>query len=89
VPTAIESGLPELELTSWYGLLAPAGTSPDLIRKIAADASAVLAAADIRNGFSVQGLDVPQSSPAAFAAFIKEEAAKYARIARASNIQLE
>ena len=89
VPTAIESGLAEVELTSWYGLLAPAATPHELIRKLAADLNGVLAAAEVKKGFEVQGLEVAQSSPAAFAEFIRQEAAKYARIAQAGNIQQE
>ena len=87
VPTAIESGLADVELTSWYGLLAPAGTPAELLRKLAADVAAALAAPEVKKGFEVQGLDVAQSSPAAFADFIRQEAAKYARIARAGSIQ--
>ncbi len=87
VPTAIESGLADVELTSWYGLLAPAGTSPELLSRLAADVAAALAAPELKKGFEVQGLDVAQSSPAAFAEFIRQEAAKYARIARAGSIQ--
>jgi tripartite-type tricarboxylate transporter receptor subunit TctC len=87
VPTAIESGLADVELTSWYGLLAPAGTSEDLLRRLAADVAAALGAPEVKKGFEVQGLDVAQSSPAAFAEFIRQEAAKYARIARAGSIQ--
>jgi tripartite-type tricarboxylate transporter receptor subunit TctC len=87
VPTAVESGLAEVELTSWYGLLAPAGTPAPLVRAMAADVSAVLASAEVKKGFEVQGLDLVQSSPEAFAEFIRQEAAKFARIARAGNIQ--
>jgi tripartite-type tricarboxylate transporter receptor subunit TctC len=89
VPTALESGLAGVELTSWYGLLAPAGTPQDILNKVATDAAAVLGAPEIKKGFEVQGLDVAQSSPRAFAEFIRDEAAKYARIARAGNIQQE
>lgn len=89
VPTAMEAGVPDVELTSWYGLLAPAGTPNDVIAKVAADTAAVLALPEVQKGFAAQGLDIAKSSPAAFAAFIKEEAAKYARIGRASNIQQE
>ena len=89
VPTAIESGVPDVELTSWYGLLAPAGTSAAVIDKVAGDVAAVLASAEVQKAFAAQGLDLAKSSPAAFAAFIRDEAAKYARIARAGNIQQE
>jgi len=88
-PTAIEAGVPDVELTSWYGLLAPAGTAPAVIEKIGSDLGAVLALPEVQKGFGAQGLDMAKSSPGAFAAFIRDEAAKYARIARASNIQQE
>jgi tripartite-type tricarboxylate transporter receptor subunit TctC len=87
VPTAVESGLADVELTSWYGLLAPAGTPADVTNRVATDVAAVLAMPEVKKGFAAQGLDMAESSPAAFAAFIREEAAKYARIARAGNIQ--
>jgi tripartite-type tricarboxylate transporter receptor subunit TctC len=89
VPTAVESGLAGVEMTSWYGLLAPAGTPQEIVVKVATDVAAALASPEIRKGFEVQGLDVAQSSPRAFADFIRDEAAKYARIARAGNIQQE
>lgn len=89
VPTAVESGLAGVEMTSWYGLLAPAGTPQEIVVKVARDVAAALASPEIKKGFEVQGLDVAQSSPRAFADFIRDEAAKYARIARAGNIQQE
>jgi tripartite-type tricarboxylate transporter receptor subunit TctC len=87
VPTTVEAGLADVQLTSWYGLLAPAGTPAELLSRIAADVAAVLTAPGVKSGFAAQGLDAAQSSPAAFGAFIREETAKYARIARAGNIQ--
>ena len=87
VPTAVESGVKEVELTSWYGLLGPAGLSPDLVAKLAADLAAVMSIPEVRKGFDAQGLDIAQGSPAAFAEFIRSEAAKYRRIAAAANIQ--
>ena len=88
-PTFAEAGVPDVELTSWYGLLAPGGTPPELIRKLHADVSAVLASPQLKAGFAAQGLDMAESSPAAFAGFIRDEAAKYARIAKAAGIRLE
>ena len=77
------------ELTSWYGLLAPAGTPAEIIRKVHADLATVMALPAVANGFTAQGLEMSKSSPQAFAAFIRDESAKYARIARAANIQAE
>ena len=89
VPTMVEAGLADFELTSWYGLLAPAGTPPALVAKIHADMTAVLGGAEIQKSFDVQGLDMAGGSPQAFAEFVRAEAAKFARIAKAGSISVE
>jgi tripartite-type tricarboxylate transporter receptor subunit TctC len=89
VPTAAQAGVPGVELTSWYGVLAPAGTPPEVLRKVAADVAMALAAPGVRKGFEGQGLDIAQSSPAAFGEFIRAEAETYQRIARTAGITLD
>ena len=89
VPSMAEAGLSDFELTSWYGLLAPAGTPAAVIAKIHADVSAVLASAEAQKSFSVQGLDPAGGSPQAFAEFIRSEAVKFARIGKSGNIRAE
>ena len=89
VPTMKEAGVADVQLTSWYGLLAPAGTPAPVLNKIAADLAAVMASPVLANGFSAQGLDLVRDSPAQFAGFIREEAEKYARIAKAARIEQE
>jgi tripartite-type tricarboxylate transporter receptor subunit TctC len=89
VPTMKEAGIADVQLTSWYGLLAPAGTPAEVVKKIAADLAAVMASPVLANGFAAQGLDLVRDSPAQFAGFIREEAEKYARIAKAARIEQE
>ena len=89
VPTLVEAGLADFELTSWYGLLAPAGTPPAIVAKIHADVTAALASAEVQRSFTVQGLDRAGGTPLEFAAYIRAEAAKFARIAKAGNISVE
>ena len=89
VPSMAEAGLADFELTSWYGLLAPAGTPLELIAKIHADVMALLGVAEIQKSFATQGLDMAGSTPHAFGDFIRAEAVKFARIAKAGNISLE
>jgi tripartite-type tricarboxylate transporter receptor subunit TctC len=89
VPSMVEAGLADFELTSWYGLLAPAGTPPEIIAKINADVVAALASAEIQKSFATQGLDMAGGSPQAFGEFIRAEAVKFARIAKAGNIHAE
>lgn len=89
VPSMVEAGLADFELTSWYGLLAPAGTPPAIVAHIHADVAAVLASAEMQKSFSTQGLEMAGGTPQAFGAFMRDEAAKFARIAKAGNIAAE
>ena len=89
VPSMVEAGLADFELTSWYGLLAPAGTPADIIAKIHADVTAALASPEQKKSFDAQGLDPAGGTPQAFATFIRGEALKFARIAKAGNINAE
>jgi len=89
VPSMVEAGLADFELTSWYGLLAPAGTPPEVVARIHADAVAVLGTAEIQKSYATQGLDLAGGTPQAFGDFIRAEAAKFARIAKAGNIAAE
>lgn len=89
VPSMVEAGLADFELTSWYGLLAPAGTPPGIVGKIHADVLAVLGTAEMQKSFATQGLDIAGGTPQAFGEFIRNETAKFARIAKAGNIAAE
>ncbi len=89
VPTMPEAGLPDFEITSWFGLLAPAGTPAAIISRLNAETVKVLARADVRATLAAQGLDVASSSPEQFAAHIKSEIARFSRIAKAAGIKAE
>jgi tripartite-type tricarboxylate transporter receptor subunit TctC len=89
VPTMAESGLPGFEVTSWFGLLAPAGTPGAVIGRLNAETVKVLGRADVKATLGAQGLEVAPSSPEAFAAHIKSEIARFSKIARAAGIKAE
>ncbi len=89
VPTMPEAGLPEFEITSWFGLLAPAGTPAPIIARLNAETAKVLARADVKATLAAQGLEVAASSPDEFAAHIKSEIARFSKIARAAGIRAE
>src|ERR1041385_693959 len=89
VPTMAESGLPGFEVTSWFGLLAPAGTPGAVIGRLNAETVKVLGRADVKETLGAQGLEVAPSSPEAFAAHIKSEIARFSKIARAAGIKAE
>jgi len=89
VPTIMESGLKGFELKIWYGVLAPAATPRPIIDKLGSEIAKVLAAPDMRDKLVSQGMDPFTSTPDQFAALIKADFAKYAKIIKTANIKLE
>ena len=89
VPTMAEAGLPGFEITSWFGLLAPAGTPAAIVARLNADVVKALARPEVTNTLGAQGLEVASSSPEQFAAHIKSEIAKFTRIAQTAGIKAE
>ncbi len=89
VPTMAEAGLPGFEITSWFGLLAPAGTPSAIIARLNAETVKVLGRADVKATLAAQGLEVAPGSPARFAAHIRSEIARFRMIAKAAGIKAE
>ncbi len=89
VPTMAEAGLPDFIITSWFGLLVPAGTPAPIVARLNAETVKVLGRTDVKATLAQQGLEVAPSSPEAFAAHIKSEIARFTRIARAAGIKAE
>jgi tripartite-type tricarboxylate transporter receptor subunit TctC len=76
-------------VSSWYGLLAPAGTPRDIVMKLHAEAAKALAAPDLLERFLASGLEPVGSTPDQFAAAIREDFARWAKVVRAANIRAE
>ena len=89
VPTVAESGLPGFEVTSWYGIVTRAGTSPAIIAKVQHDMAEALAQPDVRAKLANVGLEPVGSTPDAFAAMIKAESQKWGDIVRKAHITVE
>ena len=89
LPTAAQAGVKGFELTTWYGLLAPAATPRAIVDKWGADMAKVLSMSDVREKLLAQGMDPFISTPDEFAALIKADHAKFARIIKSGNIKLE
>ena len=85
LPSMAEAGLDGFELRGWIGLLAPANTSRDLVQRLNGEVLKMLAA-DLRGKLLELGLDVAGGTPEQFAAFIREDIAKYGRIVKASGM---
>jgi tripartite-type tricarboxylate transporter receptor subunit TctC len=86
LPTMAEAGLPGYEFIVWWGVLAPAGTPVDIVSKVYSEVSKALQAQDVQQRFASQGVDVVGSTPEKFAAFIKSEVEKWARVVREAKI---
>jgi tripartite-type tricarboxylate transporter receptor subunit TctC len=89
VPTMVEAGVPDFEITSWFGLLAPAGTPAPIVARLNAEMVKVLAREDVKSTLGAQGLNVASSTPEQFAAHIKSEIARFSRIAKTAGIKAE
>jgi len=89
LPTVNEGGLKGFDLSTWWGLVAPAAVNKDVVARLHAETVRTLGLSDVKERIAANGADVVGSSPAEFAAFIRNERDKYARIAREANVKLE
>jgi tripartite-type tricarboxylate transporter receptor subunit TctC len=86
---AVAETLPGYEVNSWYGLLAPAGTPPAIIRRLNADMVAALQAPDTRARLEVDGSEAVGSTPERFAAIIREELRHWGPIVREAGARID
>ena len=89
VPTMAESGLPDYEAGSWYGIMAPAGTSREIIERLHGAIVKALAQPEVAKRLSTEGAVVIGSTPAEFAAHLKRELARVGKVVRAAGIRAE
>ncbi len=89
VPTFTEAGLPGFEMRNWYGVFAPAGTPKELIDKLSTEIAKIMAMPDIKEKLASQGAQPFISTPDQFAALIKADMAKFAKIIKTANVKLD
>ncbi len=82
IPTIAEQGLKGFDANNWYGLLAPAATPTPIIDKLNTEVVKILRMPDIQQYLFNQGLDPAPTTPAQFAAYVKSEMTKWARVVR-------
>lgn len=80
LPTIAESGVPGYQAATWYGILAPAGTSKAIIARLQTEIAKVLQAAEVRERLLAQGADPSSNTPEQFGSFIKSEMVKWAAV---------
>ena len=90
LPTVAEAGgLKDYDISTWWGLLAPAGTPPDTVNKLAASAAKIAALPDIRSRFGELGVEAAANTPDQFGAFIRSEIQKFAKLAKLAGVKPE
>ncbi|HWP86998.1 MAG TPA: tripartite tricarboxylate transporter substrate binding protein [Burkholderiales bacterium] len=89
IPTVAESGYPDFDVVSWWGILTPAGVPKDIITKLHTEIVKVLTLPEIKAKFADQGADVANDTPEHFAAYIKSEIAKWAKLIKELGVKSE
>lgn len=89
IPSIAEAGLPGYESVQWYGLLAPAGTPHEIIGRLNRESLAILGMPKIKEVLAGGGVEVVRSSPEEFAAYIRAETVKWAKVVKGAGIQPE
>ena len=89
IPTVAEAGVAGYEMSQWYGVLAPAGTSSAVLERLSTEINRTLAAPDMKSRLLATGADPVVSSPALFSAFFKAEIVKWTRIVKAAGVKGE
>ncbi|MBI4189850.1 MAG: tripartite tricarboxylate transporter substrate binding protein [Betaproteobacteria bacterium] len=87
VPTVGEAGLPGFDVTTWYGMLAPAATPAGIVQRLNRELTRIIQSPDTRERLAVLGADPATNSPAEFSSFIKQEIAKWHKAVQAAGLQ--
>jgi len=85
IPTVAESGFPDFEASSWFGLLGPAQLPQEIVAKLQGEVARVLKMPDVRTRLVQLGADPVGSTPEEFAAYLRAETAKWSKVVKASG----
>ena len=89
LPTIAELGFPKFEAVSWYALMAPAGTPPEVVQQISRQTNEVLADPSLKEKLAAVGLDVGGGTPGELGATIQKESARWANVIRTRQISVD
>ena len=80
LPTVVDAGLPGFVMTSWWGVLGPAGMQQPVVARLNSELGRILKTAEVQKNFATLGVDATTSTPEEFSALIKTEVAKYSKL---------
>ena len=89
VPTVAELGFPEMEITLWAGVLAPAGTPAQIIKRLNTELVKIIDSREIREQWASGGAQAVPTTPEEFAAFIQSEQARWSRLIKQTGVKME
>jgi tripartite-type tricarboxylate transporter receptor subunit TctC len=89
VPTMAEAGVPDYDVSVWFGLMAPAGTAPEIVQKIQADVKTALTSPALAQKLDAIGMDVMASSPAEFSSLLRADVAKWTQVVKQASIKFD
>jgi tripartite-type tricarboxylate transporter receptor subunit TctC len=89
VPTAAEAGLKDFEVTTWYGIMTPAGTPRPIVSRLNAELVKIMHAPDVKERLAAMATDPLTSTPEEFAAYLKQEIAKWGDVVRRANLKAD
>ena len=89
VPTIAEQGVKGFESGTWQGVLAPAGTPPAVVARLAAELTRIIRSPDVRSRLTAQGAEVYTMSPPEFTQFFDKERSKWATVVKQSGVKLD
>ena len=89
IPTMAEQGFPEVEVLNWQGLIGPKGMSPELVKQLNTVCNQALQTAEVKDKILSQGNELGGGTPEQFAALIKSEAPRWAKVVRDAKIDPE
>jgi tripartite-type tricarboxylate transporter receptor subunit TctC len=89
VPTLAESGLPGYEIGSWQGVFAPAGTPPDIVKRLNTEIVKIINSPDVQKKLLELGAEPVANSSEDFTAFVKTEVVKWGDVVKKSGAKVD
>lgn len=89
VPTVAESGYPSFQASGWYGMAAPAGTDPAIVRKLNAEINAIVQSEAGKAWLQQQGMEPQSDTPEGFRDYIAQEREKWAAVIKSANVPVQ